>query len=140
MLAGDTWQMSSNVELVRSIYDDWARGAMADDKFDPEITMIEARELPGGGALAEGIEAVRRYQRSFANYWDEIHFEPQEYLAAGDRVVVVARLTGRGKKSGVEVTREWAYVWTLRRGKALRMERYATRAEALAAAGRSVSD
>jgi ketosteroid isomerase-like protein len=102
--------------------------------------MIEARELPGGGALAEGIEAVRRYQRSFRNYWEEIRFEPQEYIAAGDRVVVVARLAGRGKKSGVEVAREWAYVWTLRRGKALRMEGYATRAEALEAAGRSVSD
>jgi ketosteroid isomerase-like protein len=54
--------------------------------------------------------------------------------------VVVARLVGRGKKSGVEVTREWAYVWTLRHGRALRMEGYGTRAEALEAAGRSVSD
>ena len=48
--------------------------------------------------------------------------EPQEYIEAGDQVVVIARLVGRGKASGVEVTRTWAYVWTLRAGRALRME------------------
>ena len=72
---------------------------------------------------------------SFAKYWEEIRFEPNEYIDAGDRVVVVARLIGRGKKSGVEVSRDWAYVWTVRGGKALRMEGYATRDEALKAVG-----
>jgi ketosteroid isomerase-like protein len=61
--------------------------------------------------------------------------EPQEFLEAGDQVVVVARLVGRGKTSGVAVTRTWAYVWTLRNGKALRMVGHADRAEALESAG-----
>jgi ketosteroid isomerase-like protein len=123
-----------NVEIIRGIYDDWLSGSMALDKFDPEIAMVESHTIPGA-ASAYGIDAVRRYMESFAKYWDEIRFEPQEYIDAGDQVVVVARLVGRGKSSGVEVARTWAYVWTLRAKKALRMDGYTDRAEALRAAG-----
>jgi hypothetical protein len=59
---------SANVELVRSIYEDWLRGDLAIDKFDPEISMIESTALPGGGASARGLGAVRHYMESFANY------------------------------------------------------------------------
>ncbi len=122
-----------NVEIVRSVYAAWLRGDIALDMLDPEISMVESATLPGA-ASAHGIDAVERYIRSFAKHWDEIRFEPQEYVDAGERVVVVARLVGRGKKSGVQVTRTWAYLWTLRGQKVLRMVGYADRAEALKAA------
>ena len=123
-----------NVELIRSIYGGWVRGDMGLDKFDPDISMVESEEIPGA-ASAHGLDAVRRYMESFAKYWDEIRFQPQEYIEAGEQVVVIARLVGRGKSSGAEVTRTWSYVWTLRGDKALRMEGYADRDEALKAAG-----
>jgi ketosteroid isomerase-like protein len=123
----------ANVEVIRAIYDDWLRGDMAIDKFDPEITMVESNTVPGAPS-AHGIDEVRRYIESFRNYWSEIRFEPEEYIDAGDRVVVMARLVGRGRSSGAEVERTWAYVWTLRGEKALRMDAYADRAEALKAA------
>jgi ketosteroid isomerase-like protein len=126
-----------NEEVVRGIYDAWLRGEMAFERFDPEIAMVESATLPGA-ASAYGIDAVRRYMESFANYWDEIRFEPLEYIdASDDRVVVVARLIGRGKTSGASVERTWAYVWTIRAGKALRMEGFTDRASALKAAGLS---
>ncbi len=124
----------ANVEIVRAIYDDWLRGKTAIDRFDPEIAMVESRTIPGAPS-AYGIDAVRRYMESFPKYWREIRFEPQEYIDAGEQVVVMARLVGRGKSSGAEVKRTWAYVWTLRAKKALRMEAYADRAEALEAVG-----
>jgi uncharacterized protein len=123
-----------NVEIVRAIYDEWMHGEMALARFDRDISMFESPTLPGA-ASAIGIDAVRHYMESFANYWDKICFEPQEYVEAGDQVVVVARLVGRGKSSGVDVTRTWAYVWTLRGGKALRLDGFADRAEALKAVG-----
>src|SRR5947209_18091787 len=108
-----------NVEIVRAIYGAWQRGDMGLDKFDPEMAMFESKTLPGA-ASAVGIDAVRRYLESFGKYWDAIKFEPSEYIDAGDQVVVVARLVGRGKSSGVAVERTWAYVWTVRASKALR--------------------
>ena len=123
-----------NVELIRSIYDGWLMGEMGVEHFDPEIAMVESRALPGA-VSAYGIEDVRRYMESFAKYWDEIRFEPTEYLDAGDKVIVMARLIGRGKSSGAAVERTWAYVWTVKGGKALRMDGYDNRDEALEAAG-----
>jgi ketosteroid isomerase-like protein len=121
-----------NVEVIRAIYEDWRAGGMALDRFDPEITMVESETMPGVPA-AVGIEAVRRYIESFPTYWAEILIEPEEFIDAGERVVVMGRLIGRGRRSGVQVERLWAYVWTLREQRALRMEAYADRAEALRA-------
>jgi uncharacterized protein len=123
-----------NVEIVRSIYDAWLRGEGGIDRLDPEISMVESTTIPGAVSV-HGIEAVERYIRSFAKHWEEIRFEPQEYIDAGERVVVIASLVGRGRKSGIEVHRTWAYVWTLRDQKALSMVGYGERAEALKAAG-----
>ncbi len=123
-----------NVDLVRSIYEGWGRGELGLERLDPEISMIESAVLPGA-ISAHGIAAVERYIRSFAKHWEQISFQPQEFIDAGEQVVVVARLMGRGKKSGVEVARTWAYVWTLRENKALSLVGYADRAEALEAAG-----
>jgi ketosteroid isomerase-like protein len=123
-----------NVEIIRAIYDDWSRGDLGLDRFDPEITMVESETMPGAPA-AHGIDAVKRYIESFPNYWAEIRIEPQEYIDAGEQVVVIARLIGRGRRSGAEVERLWAYVWTLREQRALRMEAYADRAEALRVVG-----
>jgi ketosteroid isomerase-like protein len=118
-----------NVELVRSLYEDWKRGEPGLEKFDPEISMIESAALPGA-VSAEGIDAVRRYIEGFAAHWQEIRFEPEQLIDAGEQVIVTARLVGRGKRSGIEVDRIWAYVWTLRAGKVLSMVGYADLDEA----------
>ena len=125
---------AENVEVVRSLYEDWLRGDMGFDRLDPEISMVESDALPGA-VSARGIDAVKRYIESFAKYWEEVRFEPEEFIDAGDSVVVVARLVGRGKRSGIEVTHRWAYVWTVRGDKALSMVGYADRAEALKVVG-----
>jgi ketosteroid isomerase-like protein len=48
---------------------------------------------------------------------------------------VLTRYRGRGKGSGVPVDNEGAHVWALRDGKVVRLEIFADRADALAAAG-----
>ena len=106
-----------DVEAVRRLYEAWLRGDLGLDLLHPEISMVESANLPGP-VSSYGIDAVRRYMESFAKYWDEVRFEPQEFLDAGaGAVVVVARLVGKGKRSGVDVVRTWAYVLTVEDGK-----------------------
>jgi ketosteroid isomerase-like protein len=62
--------------------------------------------------------------------------EAEEILDAGDRVIVMIHHRGRGKASGIDVSQRCAMVWTLRDGRAIRMDMYATRKE-LEALGRS---
>ena len=69
--------------------------------------------------------------------WQHWRVEAEDYIAHGDHVVVLTRYTGRGKGSGVDVDTQGAHVWTLRDGKAVRLEIFAARARALEAVGLS---
>ena len=62
---------------------------------------------------------------------------PEEFIDAGDdQVLVFSREGGRGRGSGAEVqTNPTAHLWTIRAGKAVRMESYWERSAALEAAG-----
>jgi ketosteroid isomerase-like protein len=68
--------------------------------------------------------------------------EPERFFEADDRVVVFLVARGRGKGSGAEVEVRPAHVWTIRSGKAVRVQvfPYANRAEALEAVGLSEKD
>jgi ketosteroid isomerase-like protein len=62
---------------------------------------------------------------------DEVRFEVDELVDAGDRVVAVTRLVARSHTTGLEFEQRVAMVWTLRDGLAVRLDPYATREEAL---------
>jgi ketosteroid isomerase-like protein len=71
--------------------------------------------------------------------WDAMEWtlEPEDFIDAGERVVVIARLTARGRASGVPLVRRDGMVWTVRNGKAVRLDYFNNPSEALEAAGLS---
>lgn len=103
--------------------------------FDPEVVVDASRNVLNPATYV-GIDGLRRMVAAADAVWDEIRTEPLDLLDAGDRVVVIGRLLGKGKGSGVEVQRPTAQVWTLRGGRVVRWEvGYTDRAKALEAAG-----
>jgi ketosteroid isomerase-like protein len=76
-----------------------------------------------------------RYAERWLEAWDEYRVIPEEFLDAGDQVVVIYRAVGRGKGSGIAVERRNAPLWTFRDGRAVALEIFATPEEALEAAG-----
>jgi ketosteroid isomerase-like protein len=58
-----------------------------------------------------------------------------EFIDAGPSVVVVVHEHGRGKGSGIPVERQHFQLWTFRRGRIVRWEAFADKAQALEAAG-----
>jgi ketosteroid isomerase-like protein len=68
---------------------------------------------------------------------EERRMSPERFIDAGDdRVLVFSREGGRGKGSGAEVqTHLTAHLWTLMNGRAIRMQSYWERPDALAAVG-----
>jgi ketosteroid isomerase-like protein len=126
-----------NVELVRRLFDVYNERSFVENAelIDPEIVWDVSRvELPDGASYTGRSEL-----RSFAKAWEE-GFESelvtaQEIFDAEDRVVVLVHHRGRGMISGIEIDQTFAMVWTLRDGRAVRMDIYPTRAEALEAAG-----
>ncbi len=62
-------------------------------------------------------------------------------IDAGDKVLALVRVSGRGKASGVEVETHTWNVWTFRDGKPVEMTYFGDdRAAAFEAAGLSVQD
>jgi ketosteroid isomerase-like protein len=59
----------------------------------------------------------------------------EEWIDAGDDVIAVIRIWGRGRASGVAVEQCQSHVWTLRDGKLWKLRRYETKADALKAVG-----
>jgi ketosteroid isomerase-like protein len=68
---------------------------------------------------------------------DELHIEVDEIIDVGDgeTVVSVQRTMGRTSHMRLDTDVQWAAVWTIRGGKALRAQGYRSKAEALEAAG-----
>ena len=60
-----------------------------------------------------------------------------DFIDAGDRVVAVLHVYAKGRHSGVDVERLDGAVWTLRGGKAVRLDYYGSREQALEAVGLS---
>jgi ketosteroid isomerase-like protein len=61
--------------------------------------------------------------------------EPEQFIDAGERVVVLVRLSARGRGSGISLERPDGMVWTVRNGKAVRLDYFNNPTQALEAAG-----
>jgi len=127
------------VELVKRGFDAFAReGWRALLPFlHPDFEAITPPEVAMEPDTYRGADGVRRYFESFEDAMEDIRFVTEgEFIDAGDKVVVPFRLAARGRETGIEVEQPAVQVWTLKDGKALRVEIFATREQALEAAGR----
>ena len=131
------------VEIVRHAYDaslrsDW--DSMS-ELFDPDF---EFRGTVGGleeGRVARGAQEFREvFEKEDLEAWEERRFEPEDFIDAGDCVVVLQREYRRGKGSGVELETETAIVFEVRGGRVVRIQGYMDRGVALEAVGLSEQD
>jgi ketosteroid isomerase-like protein len=127
-----------NVEIVRDGYEAFARGDVDAvlRGLDPAIEVDPPPEFPGEGSY-HGHAGFLAYAQAWLETWEEYRLVPEDLIDAGDRVIAVNRAIGRGKGSGIEVETQMAHVWTLREGKAVRLEIFRMSAEALEGAGLS---
>jgi hypothetical protein len=83
-----------------------------------------------------GREGTRRFWDTWADAFDEFHAELEAYVDAGESVIVITRMVGRVKDSGVAVdTPGFPMVWTTRGDVIVRVEMFDSREGALAAVG-----
>jgi uncharacterized protein len=125
-----------NADLARRAYAAFNTGGIAAiiEFLDPNIEWSEGMDVPEP-RVYRGHDGVRRQQEQFAQAWESLRLEPERFVDAGDRLVVIVRLVGRGKGSGVEVEHRAAHVWTVREGKATKLQMYMNPKEALEAMG-----
>jgi ketosteroid isomerase-like protein len=126
-----------NVELVRTAMESFnleGVDAIA-EQIDPDFETTTPASLSVEPDTYRGPEGVRRWFDAWEGTMDEVRFDVDELVDAGDRVVAVSRMVARSHTTGLELEQAVALVWTLRDGRAVRLDPFATRDEALRAAG-----
>ena len=126
-----------NVEVVRRCVAARDRGdySAARSLFDPEL-VVDLSVRPDGRVYYVGPDALRAMVE-WVGLWEDYSYVAEEFLDAGDEVVVFFRESGRGRDSGVTAEILGATVWTLGEGRVVRMKTYTDRSEALEAVGLS---
>lgn len=118
----------SNKEFVESIYEAYRRGDAAGvlASFDQEILW----GYPDNVFYAEGSpfrgpnEVFNKIFVRLATEWEDFRIEPVEFIAEGDRVVVLARETGTYRETGAAIEVDTAHIWTIRDGRAIEFFAY----------------
>ena len=127
---------AENVEIMRTAYEAIARRdretldailrerLAPDFEFEAALTGATYRGLDGFWEMLDDIEDTVGYRP-----------EVQEALDLGEQVLVVLRMSGRGSRSGVSVAQQGAVLVTFDRGTLVSGKSFASKAEALEAAG-----
>jgi ketosteroid isomerase-like protein len=124
-----------NVAIVRRVYEAYERRDVAtiqrlvrpDLVWQPQEVVLEAATL-------KGVDEVLAWLADWDDQFTDSRIEPEEFIDLGDRVVVVSRVSGRGRMSDVEVDMHTAHVFSFRDGKIAGVRAFFDRDEALEAA------
>ena len=130
--------MSSNLDLVRSIFADWERGDFSSVEWaHPEIEFV----MVGGPSPGTwtGLAGIAEAARDFVSAWEDLRTDADEYRELEDeQVLVLDHRSGRGKTSGLELSQirtRGAHLFHIRDGKVTRLVRYMDRDRAFADLG-----
>jgi uncharacterized protein len=116
----------SNLNAVQNLYDAFAKGDVPSvlGFLSPDIAWTEAEGFPYGGtyhgpnAVLEGV-----FMRLGAE-WDAFAAVPDEYIDGGDSVVAMGKYSGTYKATGKSFQANFAHVWKIQDGKAIRFVQY----------------
>jgi ketosteroid isomerase-like protein len=129
-----------NVEIVRDAFEAFLGG---DQEKAAQLTdpAVEFHGTVGGlqeGQIAHGQSEIdQTFESEDLEAWEERRLEPEEFIDAGDDVIVFLHEYRRGKGSGVELETKTAVVVAVSGGRVVRIQGYMDREAALKAVGLS---
>lgn len=114
-----------NVSLVQQAYAAFGRGDLDGliALLDPQVSWLTPGppDLPTAG-MRRGAAAVRDFFGILLNTFEITKFEPSDFLAQGDKVVVLGTSLERVKATGRSVDFRWVHVFTVRNGRIVAFE------------------
>ena len=119
--------MSSNLDLVRSIFANWERGDFSRTNWaDPEVEWVTV-DGPAPGSWT-GVRGMGEASRDWVNAWEGYRVQAHQFRELDDkRVLVLFDYAGRGKTSGLEIGQlgaTGAGVFHVRSGRVTRVDAY----------------
>jgi ketosteroid isomerase-like protein len=125
-----------DVESLRRIYNAFSRWdveeLVGDLAHDVEWSLPDT--LPWGGTR-HGHDGVLAFVSVSNDHVEGRWADPDDFLDAGDRLIVQGRMRGRAKTSGRGYEVDFVHIWTMTDGVASRMRAYFDTAPIMAALG-----
>lgn len=108
--------MPSNVEVVRGLYDSFAKGDVPAvlSALDPAVSWTEAAGFPYGGTYTGPDAVLANVFMKLGTEWDGYAAVPAEFVTEGDTVVAIGEYSGTYKATGKAFRAPFAHVWKLR--------------------------
>jgi uncharacterized protein len=119
-----------NFDLTRRMFDPGVYG----DLIAPDVEIDMSRRV-FNPEVYRGLQGWAQLQEELRKVWEEWRMTLERLVDAGDRVVSIERVRGRGRGSGVELDIRSATIWTLLDGRVTRVEGAMDPEEALNAVG-----
>jgi hypothetical protein len=102
------------------------------DLIDENIVITG--QITPDGRPEQGREGLLVNVKRVGEAFEELHYEPLELIDLGERVLIHVRVSGTGRE-GIKGELQFGQLWTIRGGRAVRVDNYTRWAEALQAAG-----
>ncbi|MFL5911605.1 MAG: nuclear transport factor 2 family protein [Gaiellaceae bacterium] len=117
--------MAENVDALKKAFDGFNSG---DQDAIAEVYEDDAKwegpnneDVPGGGTT-EGKDKILEMLGGIQEDWDEFQATPDEFIDAGDTVIVLGHVTAKHKESGSDLKTPFVHVWRMSDGKAKRVQ------------------
>ncbi len=124
-----------DAETLRDAYAAFNEGGVEAflERLAPEFQLRDRESSPDRETTRYGKEGLKQLFDSYMEAFDALRLEPQEFIDAGDQIVVSLRQRVRGKGSGAEVVGNIAHVWTMRGAAPFRLRIFGDKESALRA-------
>ena len=128
-----------NVEVVQTIYTAFEAGdaVAALERIDPDVVWDLTNHSWPGEDQYIGHEGIVQVLSEFVGSFEDYKVTPERFIDAGDKVVVIQHEVAMHRGSDAGIDRRQASVYTMRDGKAVRIDHYLDIPKALEAAGLS---
>ena len=132
---------TANVAVLKDAYRRWhdSRGGSVDHWMSICDENIKFGSLAQGTTGVEYLTAysardeLKKYFNGLLRDWEMIEYRPDEFVAQGDRVVMIGHCSWRAKTSGKVVSTPKADVWRFANGKAVEFYEFFDTAQVVAA-------
>jgi ketosteroid isomerase-like protein len=128
---GEVWRGA--IETILEGMDAWNRRdverVMQIIEPDAEYVPIEQSVTPS----FTGPEGMREFFDSSMEAWKEFIFTPIVFVPVGDSIVVELDVKGTARTSGIQISENWAHVYTVHGGRLVRFHAFRSPDEAYAA-------
>lgn len=117
---------SQILDAVHGVYDAFAKGDIPTvlGFLAPDIEWTEAEGFPYGGTYKGPNAVLEGVFMRLGTEWDGYSAVPDEFIDAGDIVVVLGKYSGKYKATGKSFQANFAHVWNVREGKAFKFRQY----------------